>query len=399
MLNNDYFTLISTSWAFPMAVRIRDNLNELILKEKENLEEKVNLTFHEKEILRVIEVNEERHKEAKALFYEQYPENFGNGPIYIIPVDYNECPDFTHIPIIKQSIRNTDAFLVSSFDAPIELQERIKDLWIDIKASRVYNTMELADACEIADVRSDGGRLIGLFPKLKGTRGEHTKGREPNLARVFLRAMKEYFDKIIALDVHNEAIAGFQEGSFLEPLYASRVFIDYIRNNLDIDVVASTDEGGVRRAVHYGHVLNKPVIVGLKQRVNSVKGKVKQLEIHGDIKGKSILFVDDILSSGGTLEKAILKAIEKQASRVYVVITHALFNQDAVERFNKLVERYPKQLEDFLIISDSVIHESLPDYATIVSIYGLMAEAAWYVHTGRSLSALYRDMPENPRLT
>ncbi len=397
MLNNSYFTLISTSWAFPMAVRIRDNLNKIISKEKESLKSKENLTLHDKEILQVIIANEERHKEAKALFYGKYPQNFGEGPIYITPVDYVECPDFTHIPIIKQSIRNTDAFLVSSFDAPIELQNKIRDLWIDIKASRVYNTVELADACEIADVRSDGGRLIGLFPKLKGTRGEHTKGREPNLARVFLKTMRQYFDKIIALDVHNEAIAGFQEGSFLEPLYASRVFIDYIRNNLDIDIVASTDEGGVRRAVHYGHILNKPVIVGLKQRVT--KGKVKHLEIHGNVRGKSILFVDDILSSGGTLEKAILKAIEKQASKVYVAITHALFNRDAVERFKGLVKKYPKQLDKFLIVSDSIIHESLPDYVAVVSIYGLIAEAAWYVHTGRSLSALYSDMPENPRLT
>lgn len=402
MLNNDYLTLLTTSWAMPIAVKIRNALNRIIQEEKKQLDNKDKLSIADKEILRIIQINEEKYQEARKDFSGEYLTNFNGGPIYISPVDYNICPDNTHIPMIKESIKNTDAFLVSSFDPSLELQKEIKKTSraskLDVKASLSWGTMELADACHVSDVNRSGGRLIGLFPKLKGTRGEHTKGREPNLARVFLREMSYYFDKIISFDVHNDAIAGFVKGGFLEPLYASKVFIDYIRENLKIDVIGATDEGSVRRATHYSHILNKPVVIALKERNSYQKGVVQKLNLYGDVKGKNVLFVEDILSSGSTLERVINETIQSGAKKVYVAVSHALFNGNSVERFRDLVKAYPEKLDKFLIIGDSVIHNEIPEFATVVSLYDLMAKAAWYVHTGRSISSLYLDMPENPRL-
>ena len=400
MINNNYLTLISTSWAMPIAVKIRNSLNEIINNEKKTLLEKGNLDNEEQNTLNQIKIIEERHQKASKIFYGDYPNNFNGGPIYITPVNYIICPDNTHIPMIQESIKNTDTFLVSSFDPSIETQREIKNTphgkKIDVKAGRSWGTMELADACMVADVK--GGRLIGLFPKLKGTRGEHTKGREPNLARVFMRTMASYFDKIISFDVHNEAIAGFVDGGFLEPLYASKVFIDYIRSNLEIDVIGATDEGSVRRATHYSHILNKPMVVALKERDSSKKGIVQNLNLYGDVKGKTVLYAEDILSSGSTLENVITQTLDAGAKKVYVAVTHALFNGNSIERFNNLVRKYPEKLDKFLIIGDSVIHGKTPDFATVVSLYDLMAQAAWSVHTGRSISSLYKDLPENPRL-
>ena len=147
------------------------------------------------------------------------------------------------------------------------------------------------------------------------------------------------------MDLHADQIQGFFEKP-VDHLYASTIFIPYIQSlNLDELTIASPDMGGSKRAYAYSKFLESNVVVCYKQRKKA--NVIDHMELIGEVKGKNVVIVDDMVDTAGTLTKAADLMIERGAKSVRAICTHALLSGNAYERVenSKLKE---------LIVTDSI---------------------------------------------
>lgn len=187
-------------------------------------------------------------------------------------------------------------------------------------------------------------------------------------------------DRIVTMDLHAEQEQGFAQIPW-DNLYASHVLIPEIQKlGIPNLVVASPDAGGVKRAEKYAELLQtEDRAVIFKQRdVND--GSIKAYaQIIGDVKGKPVLIVDDIIGSAKTAKQALELLKAHGATDVYLAVAHGVFTDDAIEN-----------LKDFthVFFTDSVNHEgmSFPPNMTEVSVAPLFAEVIKRIHTGESIS-------------
>ena len=173
------------------------------------------------------------------------------------------------------------------------------------------------------------------------------------------------------MDLHADQIQGFFEKP-VDHLYASSIFIPYVEslklNNLTI---ASPDMGGSKRAYAYSKFLKSEVVICYKQRTKS--NIVSKMEVIGDVKEKNIVLVDDMVDTAGTLTKAADLMIERGASSVRAVCTHAILSGNAIEKIenSNLLE---------LIVTDSIPSDQLSPKIKILTCATLFAEVMKNVH-------------------
>ena len=135
------------------------------------------------------------------------------------------------------------------------------------------------------------------------------------------------------MDLHADQIQGFFEVP-VDHLYASTLFVPYIQElNLDNLIIASPDMGGTKRANTYAKFLNSQVVVCYKHREKA--NEISKMMIIGDVKGKDVVLVDDMVDTAGTLTKAADLMIDNGAKSVRAICTHGLFSSNAYERINK----------------------------------------------------------------
>ena len=147
-------------------------------------------------------------------------------------------------------------------------------------------------------------------------------------------------------------------------------------------VIVSPDLGAVKMAERYAKLLNLPVAIIHKTRVSGEDVSVQR--IIGDVHDKEVLVIDDMISTGGTIEKAIMALLEAGCSpaHVKVMVTHALLVGPAAERLGKLpIER--------MYVSDSVpMSKQVSIPLQVVSLASLMAETIQRLHKNQSIAKL-----------
>lgn len=251
---------------------------------------------------------------------------------------------------LRAEVRNEHVFIVQSLHAPVG--EHLLELTL------------LADACH----RKGASRVTAVVPYLGYARQDRReKGCEPLGARVVAELLSAgRVNGLICLDLHSRAV----EGCFLQPVdhvTAVPTLSAAVGPVTGPAVVLSPDLGAVKRAEAYAKVLKLPVAVVHKQRLSGAD--VAARGVVGDVKGKKVVVVDDILSTGGTMAAAISAVLDAGAlPGVTVVATHGLFVGSAVERLKALpIER--------VVVSDSLPHTPLPLPVTEVTVAPQLAAA------------------------
>ena len=270
---------------------------------------------------------------------------------------------------IGENVRGNDVFIINPLCPPAEN-------WVEMAL--------LIDAAR----RSSAGRITIVPPYLGYNRQDKKdKPRVPLSAKVMINFVdRQRPDRAILFDLHSETTAGFFNNAVVDHLYASIISVPYLFQILtEPYVVASTDDGGGAKAGAYARRLGKGDFVSF-HKGRGDDGQVETVKIKGEIRGKNILFVDDMIDSGGTLIKDAEAAKEAGAEKLYAFATHGLFSGDSFRRLSE-------SPLDEVIVTDSVgpasrIPETLRGKITVLSIAEMMARAIRRVHDAESLSDL-----------
>ncbi|MDC1469810.1 ribose-phosphate diphosphokinase, partial [Flavobacteriaceae bacterium] len=186
--------------------------------------------------------------------------------------------------------------------------------------------------------------------------------------------------RIITMDLHADQIQGFFEKP-VDHMFASTIFLPYLRSlNLDNLTIASPDMGGSKRAYAYSKALESDVVICYKQRAKA--NVISHMELIGDVTGKNVVLVDDMVDTAGTLTKAADLMMERGALSVRAICTHPILSGNAYERLEN------SKLEE-LIVTDSipVSQESLK--IRVLSCAELFADVMTKVHQNQSISSKF----------
>ncbi|MEM0465698.1 MAG: ribose-phosphate diphosphokinase [Candidatus Pacearchaeota archaeon] len=226
--------------------------------------------------------------------------------------------------------------------------------------------------------------IINVLPYLKFSRQDRKdESRVPISAKALADTIGLYANRVLTIDVHNPSIQGFYDIPF-DNLYSFPTVVNYLKDFyphiLEDIVVMSTDAGGAPRAKSFAKKLGiKDIVTGYKSREK--ENEVEQLRVLGDVKGKNVLIVDDLIDTGNTLVSASNAVRELGAKKIYTYCTHGLFTSGV----KKISDNF-----DIIFIGDTVnLKEPVPDNVKIISFIPLFAEAIYRISEGESLSQLF----------
>ncbi len=186
--------------------------------------------------------------------------------------------------------------------------------------------------------------------------------------------------RIMTMDLHADQIQGFFEKP-VDHLYASTVFLPYI-NKLGLDniTVASPDMGGSKRAYAYSRYLESDVVICYKERIKA--NEIDSMELIGNVKGRNVILVDDMIDTGGTLAKAADVMMEKGAISVRAICTHPILSGNAYDKIEN------SQLTE-LIVTDTIPLKRESSKIKVVSCAPLFADVMHKVQDNRSISGQF----------
>ena len=187
-------------------------------------------------------------------------------------------------------------------------------------------------------------------------------------------------DRIITLDLHADQIQCFFDCP-VDHLLASSIFLPYIQSmKLEDLVIASPDVGGSKRASSYAKYLGVDLVLCHKQRAKA--NVVESMKIIGDVQGKNVIILDDMVDTAGTITKAADLMIENGALSVHAFASHGVLSDPATERIekSKLTAIY---------FTDSIPLKKESEKIKVLSVADLIANTIINVNTNKSISSSY----------
>ena len=227
--------------------------------------------------------------------------------------EVTQFSDGEFVPSFTDSVRGATVFILQSTFPPTE------------------NLMELLLTIDAAK-RASADKVIAVMPYFGWARQDRKdKPRVSIGAKLVANLIKAAgVDRIMTCDLHADQIQGFFDIP-VDHIYASKVFIPYLKSlNLDNLAIAAPDMGGAKRANAYAKELACPVIICHKSRERA--NVVASITAIGDVEGKNIVIVDDMIDTAGTLTKAADILMDKGARSVRACATHAVLSGPAYER-------------------------------------------------------------------
>jgi ribose-phosphate pyrophosphokinase len=267
---------------------------------------------------------------------------------------------------VQRSVRGSNVYLIQSTCPPVD--EHFFELFL------------LADACR----RAGAAHLTAVIPYFGYARQDRrSRGREPVSTRLVADLIiASGLQRVVVVDFHSQAV----ESAFaipVEHVSAISILADAVRPSVHKDaIVVSPDIGAVKIAERYAKLLDLSVAIIHKSRISGAEVSVQR--IVGDVRGREVLVVDDMISTGATIEKAIKALLDAgcSLSGVKVLASHALLVGPAAERLGKLpIEK--------IYVSDSVpAPDRFPLPLQISSLASLLAETIQRLHRLESLGGV-----------
>lgn len=263
----------------------------------------------------------------------------------------------------EESIRGNDVLLIASTYPPAD------------------NLMELLLMIDAAK-RASANRIVAVIPYFGFARQDRKdKPRVAIGAKLVANLLTAAgVSRVMTMDLHADQIQGFFEVP-VDHLFASSIFLPYIEK-LDTSniIMAAPDTGGTKRANAYAKYLNVDMAICYKQR--KVANKIEKMTVIGEVEGKDVLLVDDIIDTAGTLTTAADMMMDKGAKSVRALCTHAILSGPAYERVESSTIKE-------LIVTDTIPLKGKCDKIKVLSVADLFAEVIHSAVTYQSISKFF----------
>ncbi len=179
-------------------------------------------------------------------------------------------------------------------------------------------------------------KLRAVVPYFAYSRQDRvTKEGEPISVRAIMKALGLYYDELYVVDIHNPETLRHFPGKAVN-ISPARVIADYFREKLGEGLVLAPDRGALGRARAVAEELGLDYSHFEKRRVSPTEVEIRPVDV--DVKGKNVLIVDDIISTGGTMIRAAEILRRLGAKKVFVGVTHGVFAEGAIERVSRAVD-------------------------------------------------------------
>tara|TARA_B100001093_G_C26849505_1_gene1024427 strand:+ start:556 stop:1494 length:939 start_codon:yes stop_codon:yes gene_type:complete len=249
---------------------------------------------------------------------------------------------------IKETVRGCDVFIIQSTIPP---QENLMEMLLMIDAAK----------------RASAHKIVAVLPYFGWARQDRKD--QPRVAigakLVANMLVSAGVDRVMTMDLHADQIQGFFEVP-VDHLFASTLFAPYLKlKNLSNLVIAAPDAGGSKRANAYAKFLNVDLALCYKQRKKA--NEIENMTIIGDVKGKDVVIIDDMIDTAGTLTKSAKLFIENGANSVSACCTHAILSGPAHERIENSV------LEE-LVVTNTIQAKKENSKIKVLDVSDLFAE-------------------------
>ncbi len=272
-------------------------------------------------------------------------------------------PDGECHVVVHEPVRDADVFVVQPLSPPSD--------------AHLVELLFLADACR----RAGAARITGVVPYLAWARQDRRRSdAEPHAARLAADLLSSRLDRVVAVDVHGAGVEGFFSVPF-DHLSAVPA-IAHALSALPADaVVVAPDLGAAKRAEAYGRCLGLPTAIVHKSRVSA--REVRAQRVTGDVAGRLPVVVDDMITTGATIEAAVSTLLDAGCRPgAIVATTHPLLVGDAGVRLASLGL-------DRLLVTDSIPARHFPRLEIeVIPLAPLLSEAIGRLHGGRPLAEL-----------
>jgi ribose-phosphate pyrophosphokinase len=266
---------------------------------------------------------------------------------------------------INENIRGRDVFIVQPTSPPAN--QHIMELLIMIDAAR----------------RASADRITAVIPFFGYARQDRKdQPRVPITAKLVANLITAAgANRVLTMDLHAQQIQGFFDIP-VDHLYAAPVMYKYFRaKKLGDLMIVSPDIGGMKMAYAFSQMLDAGLAIVAKRRRSATETEATY--VVGDVAGKTVIMVDDLAETGGTIVTATRVLRAAGAKKVYACISHAVLNRMALDRLKGV------KLEE-LVTTDSVPHPKVSGFKmTELSVAELLGEAILRIHNAKSVSSLF----------
>jgi ribose-phosphate pyrophosphokinase len=279
-------------------------------------------------------------------------------------IKITEFSDGEFQPSFEENIRGNDIFIIQSTFPPTD---------------NLFELMMMIDAAKRASARN----IVAVIPYFGFARQDRKDRPRVSIASKLIANLLSAagVNRIITIDLHADQIQGFFECP-VDHLFASSIFVPYLKAlNLPRISMASPDTGGTKRAASYAKVLETDFIICYKQRAKP--NAVSTMAVVGEVEGKDIILVDDIIDTAGSITKAARLMMDKGANSVRAVATHPIFSGDAYER----IEDSPFKE---VYVTDTIPLKRHSDKIKVISTADLFGEVIRRVRHDESISSIFR---------
>ena len=266
-------------------------------------------------------------------------------------------------PSYHHSIRGNSVFIIQSTFSP---------------SDNLFELLLMIDAAKRASAR----KVVAVIPYFGFARQDRKDRPRVSIGAKLTTNLlvAAGVDRIVTMDLHSDQIQGFVDIP-VDHLYASSIFVPYLQSlNLGEITMASPDTGGAKRAAAYAKFLNTDLVICFKQREKA--GAIQKMQVIGDVKGKDVILVDDIIDTAGTICKAAELMMEQGANSVRAVCTHAVFSGNAMERISNSALKEVITADTLPRISEGKI--------TVLSTASLFADVIDRIHKFESISEHFK---------
>jgi ribose-phosphate pyrophosphokinase len=283
--------------------------------------------------------------------------------IPLCDVTVNQFSDGEFQPVINDSIRGNHVFIIQSTFQP---------------SDNLMELLMLADACK----RASAKYVTVVMPYYGYARQDRKDRPRVSIASKLVADLVTVAgaSRVMTMDVHADQIQGFFNIP-LDHLFGSSIFIPYLSSlNLDNLCIAAPDVGSTKRARYYAQQFNCEMVICDKYRKKH--NEVAEMTLIGDVKGKNVILIDDIIDTGNTLCKAADLLMERGAVSVRAMCTHPVLSGKAYENVenSSLVE---------LAVSDTIPLKREHSKIKVITVADLFASAIESTFQYKSIHSLF----------